>query len=47
MKIIEDTSKKEDIAAINRIQDFFDCVDVQYYIDRLKAYIELDGDDLY
>ena len=38
---------KEGIAAINRIQDFFDCVDVQYDIDRLKAYMELDGDDLY
>ena len=47
MKIIEDTSKKEAIAAINRMQDSFDCVDVQYYIDRLKAYIELDGDDPY
>ena len=47
MKIIEDTSKKEDVAVINRIQDSFDCVDVQYDIDRLKAYMELDGDDLY
>ena len=42
MKIIEDTSKKEDIATINRIQEFFDYVDVQYDIDRLKAYMELD-----
>ena len=47
MKIIEDTSKKEDITVIDEIQDSFDCVDVQYDIDRLKAYIELDGDDLY
>ena len=38
---------KEGIAAINRIQEFFDYVDVQYDIDRLKAYMELDGDDLY
>ena len=38
---------KEGIAAINRIQDSFDCVDVQYDIDRLKAYMELDGDDIY
>lgn len=35
---------KEGIAAINRIQESFDYVDVQYDIDRLKAYIELDGD---
>lgn len=38
---------KEGIAAINRIQDSFDCVDVQYDIDRLKAYMELDGGDPY
>ena len=38
---------KEGIAAINRIQDSFDYVDIQYDIDRLKAYIELDGDDPY
>lgn len=35
---------KEGIAAIDRIQESFDYVDVQYDIDRLKAYIELDGD---
>lgn len=35
---------KEGIAAINEIQESFDYVDVQYDIDRLKAYIELDGD---
>ena len=34
---------KEGIAAIDRIQESFDYVDVQYDIDRLKAYIELDG----
>ena len=33
---------KEGIAAIDRIQESFDYVDVQYDIDRLKAYIELD-----
>ena len=38
---------KEGIAAIDRIQESFDYVDVQYDIDRLKAYIELDGDDSY
>lgn len=38
---------KEGVAAINRIQDSFDCVDVQYDIDRLKAYMELDGGDPY
>lgn len=35
---------KEGIAAIDRIQESFDYVDVQYDIDRLKAYMELDGD---
>lgn len=35
---------KEGIAAIDRIQESFDYVDVQYDIDRLKAYIELDKD---
>ena len=34
---------KEGIAAIDRIQESFDYVDVQYDIDRLKAYMELDG----
>ena len=33
---------KEGIAAIDEIQESFDYVDVQYDIDRLKAYIELD-----
>lgn len=33
---------KEGIAAIDRIQESFDYVDVQYDIDRLKAYMELD-----
>ena len=33
---------KEGIAAIDRIQESFDYVDVQYDIDRLKAYIEVD-----
>lgn len=37
-------SVKEGIAAIDEIQKSFDYVDVQYDIDRLKAYIELDGD---
>ena len=35
-------SVKEGIAAIDEIQKSFDYVDVQYDIDRLKAYIELD-----
>ena len=35
---------KEGIAAIDEIQESFDYVDVQYDIDRLKAYMELDGD---
>jgi hypothetical protein len=35
---------KEGIAAIDRIQESFDYVDVQYDIDRLKAYMELDKD---
>lgn len=35
---------KEGIAAIDRIQEFFDYVDVQYDIDRLKAYMKLDED---
>lgn len=35
---------KEGIAAIDEIQESFDYVDVQYDIDRLKAYIELDKD---
>ena len=35
---------KEGIAAIDRIQESFDYVDVQYDIGRLKAYMELDGD---
>ena len=38
---------KEGIAAIDRIQESFDYVDVQYDIDRLKAYMKLDKDDLY
>ena len=37
-------SVKEGIAAIDRIQESFDYVDVQYDIDRLKAYMELDED---
>ena len=36
------TLVKEGIAAIDRIQESFDYVDVQYDIDRLKAYMELD-----
>ena len=35
---------KEGIAAIDRIQESFDYVDVQYDIDRLKAYMKLDED---
>lgn len=35
---------KEGIAAIDRIQASFDYVDVQYDIDRLKAYMKLDED---
>lgn len=35
---------KEGVAAIDRIQESFDYVDIQYDIDRLKAYMELDGD---
>ena len=35
---------KEGIAAIDRIQESFDYVDVQYDIDRLKAYMKLDKD---
>lgn len=35
---------KEGIAAIDRIQTSFDYVDVQYDIDRLKAYMKLDED---
>lgn len=35
---------KEGIAAIDRIQESSDYIDVQYDIDRLKAYMELDGD---
>lgn len=35
---------KEGIAAIDRIQESFDYADVQYDIDRLKAYMELDGE---
>lgn len=35
---------KEGIAAIDEMQKSFDYVDVQYDIDRLKAYIELDKD---
>ena len=35
---------KEGIAAIDRIQASFDYVDVQYDIDRLKAYMKLDKD---
>ena len=38
---------KEGIAAIDRIQESFDYVDVQYDIDRLKAYMELNEDDPY
>ena len=36
------TLVKEGIAAIDRIQESFDYVAVQYDIDRLKAYMELD-----